>query len=149
MGTITGAVTVSSQRLRVGIIGLGRAWQCYRSALHGLREIFDVRCVFDQRPQRTESVARHLGCNLAAGIMDLLERPEVEALLLLDAPWFGLWPVAQACRLGKPVFFAPSLVHDHAHAHPLPEAVAASNPPALIGMSLPASPSLARLRDWL
>jgi predicted dehydrogenase len=146
MGIITGGVTMP-QRLRVGIIGLGRTWQCYRPALHGLRDIFDVRCVFDQRPQRAERVARHLGCSSAAGTVDLLERPEVEALLLLDAPWFGLWPVAQACRLGKPVFCAPSLVQDDAHADALRETVAASNTPVLLGMSLTASPALPRLRD--
>jgi predicted dehydrogenase len=148
MGTITGGVTMP-ERLRVGIIGLGRTWQRYRPALHGLRDLFEVRCVLDQRPQRTETVARRLGCSPAAGTVDLLERPEVEALLLLDAPWCGLWPVTQACRLGKPVFCAPSLVQDDAHADALRESVAASNTPVLLGMSLTASPALLRLRDLL
>jgi predicted dehydrogenase len=147
MGILAEEGVVMPLRLRVGIIGLGRTWQCYRPVLHGLREAFDVRCVFDQRPQRAEKVARHLGCSLAAGAVDLLERPEVEALLLLDAPWFGLWPVAQACRLDKPVFCASSLLQDDAHADGLQQTVAATTTPVLMGMSLTASPALARLRD--
>jgi predicted dehydrogenase len=137
------------ERLRVGIIGLGRTWQSYRPALHGLRDLFEVRCVFDQRPERAERVGRHLGCSPAAGVVDLLERPEVEALLLLDVPWCGLWPVTQACRLGKPVFCAPSLVQDETHADALRETVAATNTPVLLGMRLTASPALLRLRDLL
>jgi predicted dehydrogenase len=149
MGTFAIGGVVMPLRLRVGIIGLGRTWQSYRPVLHGLREVFDVRCVFDQRPHRAERVARHLGCSLAAGAVDLLERPEVEALLFLDAPWFGLWPVAQACRLSKPVFCAPSLVQDDAHADGLRQTVAATATPVLMGMSLVGSPALARLRDLL
>src|SRR5258708_32856776 len=120
-------------RLRVGVIGLGRAWRRYLPALHWLRDRFDVRCVYDQRPRRCETTARNLGCGIAAGVVDLLERPEVEALLLLGRAWFGLWPVAQACRLGKPVFCAPSLVHDEPHADGLRATVAAGSTPVLMG----------------
>ncbi len=136
-------------RLRVGVIGLGRTWRRYLRALYALRDRFDVRWVYDQRPHRCETVARSLGCGVAAGVVDLLERPEVESLLLLGRPWFGLWPVAQACRLGKPVFCAPSLVHDDSHADGLQQTVAAGKTPVLMGVSLTAGSALARLRDLL
>jgi predicted dehydrogenase len=108
-----------------------------------------VRCVYDQRLRRCETTARNLGCGIAAGVVDLLERPEVEALLLLGRAWFGLWPVAQACRLGKPVFCAPSLVHDEPHADGLRATVAAGSTPVLMGLSLIGAPALLRLRDLL
>jgi predicted dehydrogenase len=132
------------QRLRVGIIGLGPTWERYHLPLRRLRDLFDVRCVYDQRPHRGEAAARDLGCGVAGGPMDLLERPEVEALLLLDRQWFGLWPLGQACRLGKPVYCAPSLVHDDAHADGLRVKVAAGN--ALVLMALSPAATLARLR---
>jgi predicted dehydrogenase len=135
--------------LRVGVIGLGRTWHCYLPALHGLRDRFDVRCVYDPRPERCAAVARGQGCSVAGGVVDLLDRPEVEALLLLDRAWFGLWPVTQACRLGKPVFCASSLVHDDAHADGLRETVAAGTTPVVMGLSLTAAPALVRLRELL
>ncbi len=103
-------------RLRIGIIGLGRRWQRFRPALHELRDRVLVRAVCDQRPIRAERAARELGCAAAAGPTDLLDRDDVEAALLLGAQWFGLWPLEQAARLGKPVLCAVPLSTDDAHA---------------------------------
>src|SRR5262245_37514254 len=105
-----------AQRLRVGIIGLGRRWQRYQPALMALRGLFEVVAVCDPHPGRAEQAARSVGCPAADGPTDLLERDEVQAALLLDPPWYGLWPVEQACRVGKPVFCAAPLGGDDAFA---------------------------------
>jgi predicted dehydrogenase len=130
-------------RLRVGVIGLGRNSLRYQAALHRLRDQFEVRCVYDQRPQRGEVAARRLGCGVAAGPTDLLERPEVDALLLLDRQWFGLWPLTVACRFGKPAFCAPSLIHE-TQADGLREKLAAGEP--FVHMALPPTVTQAMLR---
>jgi predicted dehydrogenase len=124
-------------RLRVGIIGLGRRWQRYRSVLGKLRQTLEVRATCDQIRHRADHVARELGCVAAAGPLELIERADVEALLVLDRQWFGLYPLELACRVGKPVFCALTLADDDAHADALRVQVRASGLPVL--MALPAA----------
>src|SRR5438067_8986693 len=87
--------------LRLGVIGLGAAWRKrYRPALLALADHFLIEIVCDQVLGRAERVARELGCAAAAGPAELLESGRVDALLLADLQWFGLWPVELACRAG-------------------------------------------------
>jgi predicted dehydrogenase len=103
-------------RLGVGIVGLGWRWRKrYRPALHALRDQFAIRAICAARYDRAEREARRLRCR-AAGVVELLERKDVQAMLLLDAAWHGLWPLEVACRFGKPVFCAVPLDADAQHA---------------------------------
>ena len=136
-------------RARVGIIGLGRRWRRYRPALSDLRKRLLVRAVYDQRPARAERVARELSCAAAAGPTDLLERDDVEAVLLFDPQWFGLWPLEQAARLGKPVFCAVSPSHDDAHADEVRRRVQAASLPVMATLTPSLCPAVTRLRDML
>ncbi len=136
-------------RLRVGIIGLGRRWRRCRPALHDLRNRLTVRAVCDQRPARAEQAAREFRCAAAAGPTDLLDRDDVEAILLLDAPWFGLWPIEQAARVGKPVFCAVPLSCDDAHADEVVRRVRTARLPVMAAMAPALSPAVTRLRDLL
>jgi predicted dehydrogenase len=135
--------------LQVGIIGLGRRWRRYRPALHALRDRMLVRVVCDQRPPLAERAARQLGCAAAAGPIDLLDRAEVEAALLLDDQWFGLWPLEQAVRLGKPVFCAVPLACDDAHADDVMRKVKAAGLPVMAAPAAALSPALMWLPDLL
>src|SRR5262249_33120730 len=104
--------TAMQARIRLGVIGLGRRWQRYREALARLSDQVQIHAVCDPIGQRTEAVARQLHCTAAGGPIDLLDRNDVEAVLLLDRPWYGLWPLERACRRGKPVFCAISLTSE-------------------------------------
>ena len=136
-------------RLGIGIIGLGRRWRRYRPALADLHGRLVVRAVCDQRPARAERAARELGCPAAAGPTDLLDRDDVKAMLLLDEQWFGLWPVEQAARMGKPVFCAVSLACDDTHADDVMRHVRAAGLPVMAAMGPALSPAVSRLRDLL
>lgn len=136
-------------RLPIGIIGLGRRWRRYRPALAGLRDRLVVRAVCDQRPDRAVRAARELGCAAAAGPTDLLDRDDVKAVLLLDAQWFGLWPVGRAARLGKPVFCAVPLSAADAHADEATRQVQAAALPAMAATGPALAPALTRLGDLL
>jgi predicted dehydrogenase len=138
-----------TRRLSVGIVGLGRRWQRYRPALLRLRRRFAVRAVFDPLSSRAEAAARHLSCTAAGGCLELLERPDVEAVLLIDRPWFGLWPLHRACALGKPVFCALPLAADDGHAEQLRTEVAAAGLPVLMAYPLACAPALDSLRGLL
>ncbi len=123
------------ERLRVGVIGLGPRWQKrYKPALRALRKQFELRALCGQVQHRAALEAKRLGCDAVDGPTQLLERDDVEAVLLLDTQWFRLWPVEQACRLGKPVFCCSSLELDDAHADVLHQHARASRVPVVMEM---------------
>jgi predicted dehydrogenase len=125
-----------TRRLGVGIIGLGRRWQRYRLALQRQRQRFAVRAVYDPVSYRAEAAAKHLGCAATGGCVELLERRDVEAVLILGRPWFGLWPLQQACAVSKPVLCAVPLAADDANADSLRAAVEASHLPLFMAHPL-------------
>jgi predicted dehydrogenase len=121
--------------LRIGVIGLGRRWRKrYEPALRGLRAIYKISAVCDQVPDRAAREAKRLACDAATGPTQLLEREDVEAILLLDEQWFGLWPLELACQLGKPVLCGCSLAADDSHADALHHRVRESRVPVMMEM---------------
>lgn len=136
-------------RLRVGVIGLGRRWRRYRPLLLRLRDHVEVRAVCDHVAHRAEEEARQLHCSAAGGPMDLLERPDVEAVLLLDAQWFGLWSLEQLCRTKKPVFCALPLEGEAAHLDALRQQVQESGLPVLMALPPLLAPATLLLRELL
>ncbi len=136
-----------AKRLRVGVVGLGRQWTAYRAALLRLGELLEVRCVCDALHGAAE--ARRLGCSVAGGVVELVEREDVDVILLLGRSWWGLWPLEQACRVRKPVFCGVSLLLDDAHADALAERVREADLPVLMAHSLAAAPVLERLQVLL
>ncbi len=136
--------------LRVGVIGLGRRWRMsYRPALHALRDRFHIAAVCDPAHDRAARVAQRLSCVACAGPTDLLERPDVEALLLLDPPWYGLWPVGVAHRLGKPVLFCPTTTHIAADSATLFRLAGDGGVPVVPALELRHAPLTTRLRELL
>ncbi len=136
--------------VRVGVIGLGPRWrQRYRPALLALPRQFRVTAVCDQIAFLTLAEARRLDCTAAPGPTDLLERDEVEAVLLLDPQWFRLWPLEAACRLGKPVFCCGSFDNDDEHADALYGQLRERRLPVLLEMLPRGLPVLGRLRELL
>jgi predicted dehydrogenase len=105
-------------RLRVGVIGLGRRWGRYRRALTA-RGSVRVRAVCDSSVAHAERQAAELGCQAAGGVMELVERADIDAVLVLDPGWQGLWPVEQAVRAGKHVLCASLSPHEVERIEPL------------------------------
>lgn len=139
-----------TQPLRVGVIGLGGRWRTrYQPALRSLRNRFEVRAVCDQVQHRAEREAHQLGCDAMLSPSTLLDGDDVEAVLLLEPQWYGLWPVEQLCRRGKPVYCGYSLEYDDAHADALVEEVRACGLPVMMEMLPRAAPVAARLRELL
>lgn len=94
-------------RLRVGVIGLGRLWEArHKPALARLRDQFQVTAVYDQVARRAEIEAGQLRCAAVEGLTALVERVDVDVIHVLTPQWFGLYPVELACAAGKPVYCA-------------------------------------------
>lgn len=138
-----------SERLRVGVVGVGGRWAArYRPALAALRDRIAVRAVTDPCPRRAAAVARDVGCPAAAGVMALLEA-ELDAVLLLGRPWYRLWPLEQACRLGRPVYLGTSLACDDGHADAVAQQVRVANLPVMAELLPRLAPAAERLRGLL
>jgi predicted dehydrogenase len=136
--------------LRVGVIGLGARWRKrYRPALLALRDEFQVRALCDASGAMAKEEGRLFSCGAVAGPTALLAREDVEAVLMPDPQWFGLWPIEVACRFGKPVLCGVSLEVDYAHAERLHQLVLERRLPVMME-TLPGLARLtARLREIL
>ena len=96
--------------LKVGIIGLGPAWETrYSPALRKLSDRIQPCAIYDAVQTRAESVATELGAQRVDGMYALIARRDVEAVLLFDAGWHGQVPLHFACQHEKPIFIAGSL----------------------------------------
>jgi predicted dehydrogenase len=136
--------------LRMGIIGLDQRWRrCYQPALAALRDKYEVRAVFDPVFRLAEREAQRLKCEAAAGMAVLVERGDIDAILLADPQWFGLWPVELACRAKKPVFCGVSLAFEEERADALVQEVSASGLPVMVEMLPRFAPATARMRKLL
>ena len=137
--------------MRVGIIGLGRQWRNrYRPALEALADQYAIVGVYNQVANRVEREPRAIRRGRTSSPTALLERDNVEAILLLDRQWFGLWPLDAACRLKKPVFAAVSLDVDEQHADRLHARVSEFGVPVMMAMVphiLPVTTELRQLLD--
>jgi hypothetical protein len=138
-----------TQPLRVGVLGLGQRWQRYRNALLALPNDFEITALYDASFVRTEAHGRALNCARAGGALDLLDREDVDVLLVADRLWWGLWPVVQACRRNKPVFCCPSLLEEGPAADHLLANLGHPAPPVLMADPFAAAPALERLQHLL
>jgi predicted dehydrogenase len=136
--------------LRVGVIGLGPRWRRqYRPALRGLGDLFEVSAVCDQVHERAARAAKRLGCTAAGGPTDLLQRKDVDALLLLDEQWHSLWAAELACGAGKPAFCCPPAALTPGEGESLRRQADASCVPVMLALPLRVLPAAGRLRELL
>jgi predicted dehydrogenase len=136
--------------LRLGVIGLGRRWQRrYKPALRAMPRHFLIRALYDQIHQKAEDEAAAIGCEAISSVSMLVERKELEALLLCDTQWFGSWSLTAACKAGKPVFccLPPSL--DDVHVDTVHYRIHESKLPVMMDLSPRHSAAAVRLGEIL
>ncbi len=90
--------------LDIGLIGLGPEWDSrYRPAILRQGGRVAVRALFTPVGSRAAAVCDEFECELAHSVSDLVSRPTVQAVVVLDSAWFSIAPVEFACRARKPV----------------------------------------------
>jgi predicted dehydrogenase len=100
-------------KLRVGLIGLGSAWESrHRPALRALSDRFEICAVCDQIALRAEQAAREWNAAACDGFRALTQRTDIDAVLMLAPQWYGYLPILAACDAGKAVYCANSLQLD-------------------------------------
>jgi predicted dehydrogenase len=138
---------IEAKVLGVGVLGLGQQWaQRYRPALLALKSLFRIVAIADQNQQQVRREARLLPCAEAGGMVQLLEHPEIDVLLLADAQWHGLWPVELAAAAGKPLFCGISPGADPEHAEQLLSQLQ-SKPSVLVDLPARIQPTLLHLQN--
>jgi predicted dehydrogenase len=100
-------------KLRIGLIGLGDAWQTrHRPALRVLQDRFDVRAIFSTVSKLAENSAAEFQADAVDGYRALMSRADIDAVLILERSWLGWLPVLAACESGKAVYWAGDLDFD-------------------------------------
>ncbi|MCL6501994.1 MAG: Gfo/Idh/MocA family oxidoreductase [Pirellulales bacterium] len=111
-------------RLRVGLVGLGSAWEVrHRPALRALVDRFEVRAICEQIPARAENAAKEFGAEAVHGFRALAQRPDIDAVLMLAPQWYGYLPILAAADAGKAVYCATALEMDLDQARRLKERI--------------------------
>jgi len=97
-------------KLRVGLVGLGDQWKSrHRPALMALADRFEVRAVCCEVAERSRQVAEEFGAIALDGFRAMMERDDIDAVLVLSPDWYGPLPILAACEAGKGVYSSASL----------------------------------------
>ena len=100
-------------QLAVGLIGLGPTWdQHYREAVHRLSSKLCVRAVCDAVHVRAAAVASEFRAATFSSPWLLSQRRDIQAWLILDPGWLGIYPAELAVWCGRPALFANCFTSD-------------------------------------
>ena len=136
-------------RVCVAVIGLGRRWRRrYKPAILALEKLFTIAAVCDAVHARAEAEAKTIGSR-AAGLGAVFERKDIDAILLADRQWFGLWPIERACASTKPVFCAVPIESDPCQLNRITRLVDESALPVMVEMTPRFAPQTARVQQLL
>ena len=137
-------------RLRVGVVGLGNAWQVrHRAALRALGDRFDVRAVCAEVATRAEQVASEFGAAPVDGFRALTSRDDIDAVLVLTAEWYGPLPILSACEAGKAIYCAAALDIDPRRASEVKQRVERSGVAFMAELPRRHSPATLRLKELI
>ncbi len=137
-------------KLRVGIIGLGNHWESrYRPALRSLSDRFEVRAVCAEVAMRAEQAAREFDAVPVDGFRAMLNREDVDAMLLLATDWIDSLPILAACDAGKAVYSAAELQVDPQQIRGIKQRVESSGIAFMAEMSRRHAPATLRLKELI
>jgi predicted dehydrogenase len=137
-------------KLRVGLIGLGDAWESrHRAALRSLADRFEVRAVCAEVARRAEQVAVEFNAVAVDGFRALTARDDIDAVLLLSSHWFGSLPLLAACENGKSVYCATALEIDLAKALAMKQRVESSGVAFMAEFPRRHAPATLRLKELI
>lgn len=135
--------------VRLGVIGLGTAWEeRYRPALKRQQRA-RVTAVFDAVATRAEHVADELRVPAVKGMLALARRTDVDAVLLLDAGWYGAEAVRLLCAASKAVYLAADIGRDSATLQALHWTAVSYGLTLMPELQLRYTPASARLRELM
>lgn len=137
-------------KLRIGIIGVGAAWESrHLPALRALADRFEVCAVCDPVQHRAVQVAQPFGASVYDGYRALMDREDIDAVLLLSAHFYGATPIFAACEYGKAIYCAAALELEDDQAAVLRERVQEAGIAFMAEFVCRLSPATLRLKELL
>jgi predicted dehydrogenase len=137
-------------KLRVALVGLGSAWESrHRPALRALSDRFEIRAICEPVAHRAEMAAREFGATPVDGFRAVLDREDVDAIMVLSNQWFGALPIFAACDAGKAVYCAAPLDFDPEVCRSLKQRIENSGVAFVAEFSRRQSPATIRLKELI
>jgi len=137
-------------KLRVGVVGLGDAWEArHRAALRALGDRFEVRAVCEQVAHRAEQAANEFNAAHIHGFRALANRDDIDAVLMLSPQWYGALPLLAACEFGKAIYCAAALDLDPQQAEEIRDRVRRSGVAFMAEFPRRQSPATLRLKELI
>ncbi|REK09412.1 MAG: gfo/Idh/MocA family oxidoreductase [Planctomycetota bacterium] len=137
-------------KLRVGLVGVGNAWEYrHRPALRASSDRFEVRAVCEPVAHRAEMAARDFNAEAVDGFRALVERDDVDVILVLSGQWYGALPILAACDAGKAVYCAAALDFDPDQARQIKQRVEASGVAFMAEFPRRQAPATVRLKELI
>lgn len=137
-------------KLRIGVVGVGPAWESrHLPALRALSDRFEVCAVCDPVQHRAEYVARQFNASVHDGFRVLINRSDIDAVLLLSAKFYGAMPIHAACDFGKAVYCAAAIDLQDAEASELRDRVERSGIAFMAEFPCRLSPATLRLKELI
>lgn len=137
-------------KLRVGLVGLGDQWATrHAPALRAMSDRFEITAVCCEVADKSHRIASAFGAVATDGFRALLQRDDVDALLLLSPEWYGPLPIQAACDAGKAVYSSASLDFTPEQAIEVRRDVSESKIPFMAELSLRYAPATIRLKELI
>jgi predicted dehydrogenase len=137
-------------RLRTGLIGLGDLWQTrHAPALRALTDRFEVRAICDPVRHRAEQAAAEFHADAVDGYHVLVQREDIDAVLVLSPQWFRELPILAACESGKAVYCAVGLELDAGEAEAIKRRVEESGIAFMAELPRRHAPATIRLKELI
>jgi predicted dehydrogenase len=137
-------------KIRVGLIGLGDFWQVrHAPALRALADRFEVRAVCDPVRHRAEQAAAEFHAEAVDGYHVLVQREDIDAVLVLSPQWFRALPILAACESGKAIYCAVGLDLDAEEAESIKGRVEAAGIAFMAEFPKRQAPATIRLKELI
>lgn len=137
-------------KLRVGVVGVGSAWESrHLPALRALSDRLEVSAVCDPVQHRAAQAAKQFNAVVYDGFRALMDREDIDCVMLLSAHYYGPTPIFAACEYGKAVYCAAALELEDEQATELKRRVQESGIAFMAEFACRLSPATLRLKELL
>ena len=137
-------------KLRLGIIGHGDIWKSrHAPSLRVLHDRFDVRAVFSTVAKLAENMAGEFQADAVEGYRSLVNRCDIDAVIVLQRTWLGWLPMLAACEAGKAVYWAGDLDLNVHRDQSLRNSIEASGVSFMVEFPRRFAPATLRLKELI
>jgi predicted dehydrogenase len=110
---------------------------------------FELRAVYGSVAALADQVAREFQAEREDSFRRLIQRSDIDAILMLESDWYGLLPIEAACEFGKAVFCGSSVHLDPDLAAKLRQQVETAGIAFMMELPRRFAPATLRLKELM